>query len=226
MELITVILITAGTSLERTEYVARTIRSFRKHVLYPNLRWFIGDDGSDQNHIDTILDELDGCVIAGIWSEKNSYGKSANEGIRSSNDLMFFLEDDWELQVDLDLDHYASLLLEDESVGMVRLGYLNAEITGTTFGYGSRMYWRLSDESAYIFTGHPSLRHRRFHDRAGMYTEMLQPGETELAMAWSYKDSPSPKPSIVWPSWIGQYGYFGHIGSVQSYTWNGTGVIT
>ena len=227
-EPITVILITAGTSPERTDYAIRTVRAARKNLQYPELRWFIADDRSEPDHVNAVMSELDGCYISGVWSEHNSYGRSANAGIQSAREhgqLMLFLEDDWELTYPLDLWPYASTLMEDESVGMIRMGYLNAGVKGETFGHRGQMYWRLDAESPYIFTGHPSLRHIRFHDHAGNYAERLQPGETELAMAWKYKSSPDPKPSIVWPCMMGQNGYFAHIGSIQSYSWNGTGVL-
>lgn len=227
-EPVTIIFITAGVCAERTDYAVRTIKSVKNYLRYPDLNWFIADDGSDPYHIDSVLDAISGCKFAGLWSHKDSYGRSCNAGIDKSREigrLLFFLEDDWELTRELDLQDYASLLMDNDSVGMIRMGYLNEGVRGDTFGHHSQLYWRLNTESPYIFTGHPSLRHIRFHDHAGDYSEKLQPGETELAMAWKYKASPEPKPSIVWPCQMGQNGFFGHIGAVQSYTWNGTGVL-
>lgn len=220
----TIILITAGTSPERTEYALRTIRSVRDNLRYPNLAWFVADDGSEGSHVDQVVGALSGADVIGVYSERDSYGKSCNAGIcaaRGFGNLMLFLEDDWELYHPLDIWPFAAALMEDDSIGMVRMGYLNAGVKGETFGNRGQLYWRLDDESPYIFTGHPSLRHMRFHDHAGDYTERLQPGETELSMAWKYKASARPKPSIVWPCMLGQSGSFGHIGSVQSYVWNG-----
>lgn len=211
---------------ERTEYALRTIDAAIKHLKYPDLAWFIADDGSSESHVSMIYDKLvkSGQTVSGVWSKRDSYGKSANQGIFAAHKrgrLMFFLEDDWELTQDLDLWQYADLLMQDESIGMVRLGYLNTPIKGETFGYNGHIYWLLDDDSPYIFAGHPSLRHERFHDHAGLYTEGVQPGETELAMAWSYKQSGYPKPGIVWPCELGQHGIFAHIGAQQSYIWNG-----
>lgn len=216
----TIILLT----YERTEYALRTVSSVRENLRYPSLAWFVADDGSSPNHVEAITSRLSGADLLGVWSQRDSYGRSANEGIRTARErgsLLFFLEDDWELSQPFDLWPYAVLLMERESVGMVRMGYLNEGVFGKTMGYQGQLYWELEDETPYIFTGHPSLRHVRFHDHAGGYIEKLQPGETELAMAWSYKQSPKPKPSIVWPCLLGQDGPFSHIGAVQSYTWNG-----
>jgi len=223
-EPITIILITYASSKERTSYAIKTIDSVLDNIRYPNLAWFVADDGSSAEHVSEVTTRLSDHNLIGVWSQRDSYGRSANEGIaaaRTQGQLAFFLEDDWELNHPLDLWPYAALLMEDESVGMIRMGYLNEGVKGKTFGHRGQLYWRLDDESPYIFAGHPSLRHLRFHDHAGVYTERLQPGETELAMAWKYKASPDPKPSIMWPCMLGQNGPFAHIGTVQSYIWNG-----
>lgn len=223
-EPITIILITAGSSRERTEYALRTVASVRENLRYPDIKWFVADDGSPEEHLSRVVGSIPSDDLLGVWSERDSYGRSCNEGIRAGRErgrLLFFLEDDWELTRPFDIWPYAALLMEKETVGMVRMGYLNEGIWGRTMGHRGQLYWELSDESPYIFTGHPALRHTRFHDHAGPYIERLQPGETELAMAWSYKSSPEGKPSIVWPCLLEMNGPFAHIGAVQSYTWNG-----
>lgn len=223
-EPITIVLLT----YERTEYALRTIESVRSHLQYPDLKWFIADDGSSEDHLSQVVGSIPSDDLVGVYSQRHSYGRSANEGIRAARErgrLVFFLEDDWELVQPLDIWPYAATLMEDDSIGMVRMGYLNAGIKGETVGHRGMLYWELNDESPYIFAGHPSLRHIRFHDHAGNYTESLQPGETELAMAWKYKTSPDPKPSIVWPCLLGQSGPFAHIGTVQSYVWNGGKIL-
>lgn len=223
-EPVTVIFITAGTTPERTDYAVRTITSVRENLRYPDLRWFVADDGSSDEHLAAVVGSIPAYNLAGVSSERNSYGGSCNRGIAKSRELgrlMFFLEDDWELYKPLDLWGYAATLMERDNVGMIRMGYLNEGVSGKTVGHRGILYWELKDDSPYIFAGHPSLRHIRFHDHAGDYPEKLQPGETELGMAWRYKTSPDPRPSILWPCDLGQSSPFGHIGSVQSYIWNG-----
>lgn len=225
-EPITIILLTYA----RTDYAVKTIESACRNLIYPDLRWYIADDGSSPEHVQRLERALDesGGTLVGTYSKRNSYGASANTGITAASyhgKLMLFLEDDWELTRPLDLWPYASLLMEDESVGMVRMGYLNLGIGGKLIGHRGRLYWQLDDtegrlRSAYAFTGHPSLRHQRFHDMWGLYPEGLQPGHTEIGMANLYQDSYTG-PFIVWPAELGQWGPWGHIGAVQSYDWNG-----
>lgn len=220
-EPLTVILLT----YERTEYAVQTVKSSVQFLRYPDIRWFVCDDGSRPEHIDTIAQTLYdyGANYIGTYSEKHSYGRSANVGIQKAleqGQLMLFLEDDWTLSQPLDLWVHAALLMENPDVGMVRLGYLNAGVEGETFGFRDRLYWKLKRSTTpHNFTGHPSLRHWRFHEHHGMYPERLQPGETELGMGWQYYTSSGP--DIVWPAEFGMYGPYGHIGALQSYVWNG-----
>lgn len=215
---------------ERTEYAARTIHAACKYLRYPDLRWYIADDGSSQKHIDTIRTTLEfysdpsyarGISICGSHTIPNgTYGANANRAMEFAHTvspLTLWLEDDWELTRPLDLYPYAALLMEQEQFGMVRLGYLNIDVAGLSMGYSGHLYWWLNRDSpsGYVFTGHPSLRHKRFHDAYGKYPEGLKPGETELGMAWQYKSNPGP--GILYPVAMGEYGPFGHIGEKQSY---------
>lgn len=218
VEPIVVILLT----FERTDYALRTIAAARRLLRYPDLRWYVADDGSPQEHIDQVLQALDGAELVG-WHTLpgGTYGANANqawEAAHAISTLSFWLEDDWELSRELDLRPYADLLMDDERFGMIRLGYLNLGMAGLTLGHAGRLYWWLNRESpeAYVFTGHPSLRHRRFREAYGPYTEGRRPGETELDYCWSFRTKPGP--GILWPAALGEYGDFGHIGERQSYT--------
>jgi hypothetical protein len=220
VEPILVILLTNG----RTDYALRTVDSACEHLIYPNLYWYIADGGNRGENFEIVKNRLihNDARIWGFHStpEYPSYGKDANLAWNKSIDLTrltMWLEDDWELRQTLDLRPYADLLMDREEFGMVRLGYLNVGMVGKTIGHGGHLYWWLHRDSdeAYVFTGHPSLRHWRFRHAYGPYTEGRRPGETELDMAWQFRTKPGP--GILWPADIGPYGPFGHIGERQSY---------
>lgn len=219
VEPILIILLTNG----RKDYAIRTVRAACTYMAYPNLYWYVAS-GRDESCMQAVIDCLH-AYDAKVWgyhntTESPSYGKDANIAWDKSIDLTrltFFLEDDWELRQPLDLRPYADLLMDREEFGMVRLGYLNIGMVGKTMGHAGHLYWWLHRESdeAYVFTGHPSLRHWRFRHAYGPYTEGLRPGESELAYAWQFRTKPGP--GILWPVENGVYGPFGHIGERQSY---------
>lgn len=209
----------------RTEYALRTIAAAREHLHYPDLRWYVADDGSQPAHIEAVLRALDDTHLIGMHSERVGYGANANAAWTRARDvsrLSFWLEDDWELRAPLDLYPYAALLMERYEIGMVRLGVLNLDIRGRSWGHDGRVYWTLDRtphlEGTPVFTGHPALRHTRYHDAHGDYPEGLAPGDTELAYALRYRILPPEAPAIVWPADYPAAGLFGHIGAVKTET--------
>lgn len=205
---------------ERTDYALCTIRAAKQYLKYPELLWYLADDGSRREHIDAVKAELNGTPGIGWHSlPGGTYGANANTAYREAQkhaDLTFWLEDDFELRQELDLEPYARLLQERQDIGMVRLGYLNLHMKGTVFGHGGHLYWLLDRKAdPYVFTGHPSLRHKRFMETYGPYQEGLTPGQTELSYATKHYLGQGP--DIVWPVALGEYGPFGHIGTIQSY---------
>lgn len=207
-------------TFRRTDYAVRTIRGVLDHLRYQgDLLWYVADDGSGAEHLAAVHAALDGQRIIGEHSEHIGYGAGANRGWHVAHehaDLTLWLEDDWELRTEFDLTPFAKLLNEQPDVGMVRLGYLNLEMTGAVFGHAGHLYWRLDRQaSPYVFTGHPSLRQRRFREAYGAYPEGLNPGQTELAYAWQFRQGKGP--DIVWPAALSEWGVFHHIGAEKSY---------
>jgi len=210
---------------ERTEVALRTIAAAREFLRYPDLRWYVADDGSRPEHVAAVAAALEGATVIGGHSERLGYGATANKAIRAAEEvsrLLFFLEDDWELTCPLDLWQYAALLMESHEIGMVRLGNLNLDIRGRTWAHNGLIYWKLDKEphieGTPVFTGHPSLRHRRYREAYGWYPEGLGPGDTELAYAYQFRLGSQDAPGIVWPADYPPGGYFGHIGAVKTET--------
>lgn len=214
-------------TFKRTDVALRTIRAAQQHLRYDDLRWYVADDGSSREHVDAVLGALHdtmpvGGHFIGYHSERRGYGANANAAWSAAaavSSLTLWLEDDWELTRDLDLTPYVEALADPE-IGMVRLGYLNRGIAGSTVSATGRLYWRLYHEPVegveLVFTGHPSLRHTRYRDAYGAYPEGLRPGDTELAYAYQYRVKGGPW--IVWPVDYPAWGAFAHIGTVKSET--------
>lgn len=219
MEPITIILQT----YRRTDVALRTIAAARQYLHYSGpLHWYVADDGSPREHVDAVLEALP-IQILGHHSQRRGYGGNANAAwdvADKTGALTFWLEDDWELRAPLDLYAYACLLMETHEVGMVRLGVLNLDMRGRSWAHGGRVYWKLDREphleGTPVFTGHPSLRHRRYRQAYGDYPEGLAPGETELAYAYQFRVGSPDAPAIVWPADYPAQGFFGHIGTVKT----------
>lgn len=209
----------------RTAYALRTIAAAREYLRYPDLRWYVADDGSPVEHVGAVMDALTGARVAGAHSVRRGYGGNGNVAWTAADEigrLSLWLEDDWELRAPLDIYPYACLLMETDAIGMVRLGVLNLDVRGRTWGHGDRVYWKLDKEphieGTPVFTGHPSLRHRRYRDAYGWYPEGLGPGDTELAYAYQFRMGPQDAPGIVWPADYPSQGLWGHIGEIKTET--------
>jgi hypothetical protein len=185
---------------------------------------YVADDGSPEQHVSAVLEACGGDLL-GYHTARRGYGGNANAAWEAADDigaLTFWLEDDWELRQPLDLYAYACLLMETEEIGMVRLGALNLDIRARSWAHGGLVYWKLDKEphidGTPVFTGHPSLRHRRYRQAYGDYPTGLLPGETELAYAYQFRQGPQAAPGIVWPADYPANGYFGHIGQIKTET--------
>lgn len=211
---------------KRTDCALPTIAAACRHLKYGgDLLWYVADDGSPPEHVEAVVGTLNRCgaQVIGVHNERLLYGGNCNKAwaiAEQVSALTFWLEDDWVLSTDVDLYPYAALLMERDDIGMVRLGYLNTGIRAQAIGHGSHIYWALDHEPAEssqcVFTGHPSLRHRRYHTAYGDYPVIPNPGETELMYAAQYRFKSGP--SIVWPVDWPQWGRFEHIGTVKTET--------
>lgn len=210
-------------TFKRTSYALRTIAAARELLRYDgDLIWYVADDGSPVAHAQAVIEELRG-VLTLAHSERRGYGGNANiawNNASLASPLAFFLEDDFVLSQPLDLTPHAYALMDDERLGMVRLGYIDPERLEPPQTFAGRRYHTLPrawpDTSFYAFTGHPSLRHARYRQAYGDYPEGLTPGDTELAYAYQYRVGDGPL--IVWPEGYPAAGYFAHIGEIKTET--------
>lgn len=204
---------------QRTRLAVETIRSVKLKVDYPNIGFHIADDGSSPEHIKRLLEEI-GSTYSVTTTNANhgGVGRSMNLGMAEClkrADLILWLEDDWVLPAPIDLRPCVEAL-QMEGLGMVRLGRLSEGLKAKTLAAADRLWWRLEKNGAqYIYSGNANLRHRRFCQAYGPYSEGLKPGETELA--YCAKFNATPGADIIWPAWLTPEQTFQHIGDMQSY---------
>lgn len=206
--LVKVLLIT----YKRTDLACRTIQGVKQYVKYPSLSWHIADDGSPPEHI-AALKQAIGEDVPTTNAERKGVGRSMNLGMRECllhAEFILWLEDDWEICEEFNLEPCVQAMIERTHIGMARLGYLSPGLEAELISAAGHLFWRLKKGPTYTFTGHASLRHKRFCEAYGPYQEGLAPGETELYMCGTVNNKPGP--DVVVPSWIGEWGVFGHIG--------------
>ena len=210
---------------QRTEYAIRTVVSFCKNLIYPNLAWYLGDDGSHEGHVLAIMAALESheATVFGSHSHKMGPGPSWNEAIKNcleQCDLILWIEDDWELQNPIDVTRYVKLLMDVSEVGMIRLGYMAVGLDLHSKGYDGTHYLKVEKSQPYAYSGNPSIRHKRYFDSYSWYPSApgINPGECEI---WhDNKVRMEEGPEIWWPLDLPNCGWgggFGHIGQVQSY---------
>lgn len=207
----------------RLALALETIRSVKTMVQYPNIGFHIADDGSGPEYVNRLVEEIGSEYSIEVTdSQRGGVGANMNLGIAAvlkRADLWLHLEDDWVLRKPLDLEGPVRLLMEDESVGMVRLGRLSANLQAVSMAGADKLWWRLQKLcDPYVFSGNAALRHRRFHDAYGPYTVGLRPGETELNYCGHFDGTPGP--SIVYPAWLSYLDTFQHIGDSQSFKYH------
>jgi len=198
---------------KRTDLALRTINGVIEKLDYPNIGWVIADDGSPEEHVAALVESI-GRDVACVNANRKGVGVSMNLGSDKCleyGNYILWLEDDWELQQSFDLKPCVQLMEERQEIGMVRLGYASPGIEGQLISAADRLWWKLKKGSdTYVFSGHASLRHKRFIDAYLPYATGLTPGETELYMCGTFNNKEGP--DVVIPSWTGQWGPFSHIG--------------
>ena len=204
------------TTYNREEYALRTIQALKQNFIYPNVGFFISDDGSPSGHVERLVHEIGTEYQIRVYnSSRRGVGHGMNHCLRQIfefADLVLMMEDDWILEKPLEVEPYMRLLRDHPEYGLVRFGYLAAGLLGYLVSEEGKLFWRLeSNGETYRYSGHPSLRHKRFHEQYGYYDEGLAPGWTELSMCGRVNQNPSG-PHLVYPADCGAWGFFGHIG--------------
>jgi len=205
------------TTYKRTDTAVRTIRGIKEKLIYPNYGWFVSDDGSSQDHINTVMQEIGVNYHRYLYnSNRKGVGHGMNHSLVELWDmgveLVISMEDDWELTAPLDLEPYVRTLVDHSENGLIRFGYISEGLTGKTVSQEGKLYWNLYNlGETYRFTGHPHLKHKRFHDVYGYYDEGWAAGKTELSMCG--KTNLKTGPNILYPTDCATYGFFAHIGT-------------
>lgn len=206
------------TTYKRTEIALRTIRALKENFLWPNIGFILCDDGTGGDHLNILKEEIGGSYSMAVYDgQRKGVGHNLNWGLRKiweyGAELTLYLEDDWLLEKPFDPTPSVNLLMNNPDVGMVRYGYLSAGLEASLVSRENALWWEMKRTGyTYVYTGHASLRHKRLHEKVGMFSEGLRPGENELDFCSKYNLAPNA-PKIMWPAEYGHTGPFIHIGA-------------
>lgn len=206
------------TTYKRTEIAIKTIRGIKENFLWGNIGWIVTDDGTGGDHLSTLVNEIGGSyAVASYDGARKGVGHNMNWGLRKiwemGAELTLMLEDDWYLDKPFDPTPHVNLLMNNPDAGMIRFGYLSEGLLADVVSKENRLWLKFRQNGyQYIYAGHASLRHKRFHQKVDMFSEGLAPGWNELDFCDKYNKTPHA-PSIYWDLTYGNIGPFHHIGS-------------
>ena len=208
---------------KRTAEALRTIRGIVDNLQYPveKRAWFVNDDGSPPEHMQSIRNELLGNSEQLQWVNTERFGggtyfcgKGWNACLGNGHqysDFVLWLEDDWVLETPLEIERHIRVLQEREDVGIITYRGLTEGsdlMVATHAGYHYLKFLRTSDMA---YSGNPHLRHARFVRTYGWFTERHNPGDMEVNYDWRFRHRTGPD---IWrPAGDNPWGIFGHIGS-------------
>jgi len=205
----------------RRSSAAAALLSWRLHLQYDGeLRLHIADDGSPVEDLVRAV----GARPNSFWptslsrQQRRGVGASLNAGLRAAwnaSPLAAYFVDDWGLRELLDITPWASLLMEDESVGCVRLGPPHPGLTGTVemspSGWGLRL-----DPHHYAFGHRPALYHKRFFDAYGYFEEGTSALECERWYAEHFAKERTSTDLLRWPDIVYALSYpWVHLGEAE-----------
>lgn len=206
------------TTYTRTEIAIQTIRGIKENFHYPNIGWMITDDATGGEHLSRLRSEIGNTYAVEVYDNeaRRGVGHNMNYGLRRiwemGADLTLMLEDDWYCHKPFEPYSSVNLLMNHSDIGMVKWGYLSAGANADIIARENKLWLKFNQNGyQYIYTGHASLRHKRFHQSVGMFSEGLRPGQNELDFCAKYNSKGTP--SIVWDMDFGHQGPFAHIGS-------------
>jgi hypothetical protein len=149
-----------------------------------DLRLHIADDGSqDYERRSELLSKIWERASSRTMQNRRGVGASLNKGFDcafSFGEVALYLVDDWMLDLRFDISPWVHLLMENESIGMVRLGLAHPDLTGAVkhSPETGKFYLRL-DRHHFAFAHRPALYHKRFFDAYGPFDENVNAFECE-----------------------------------------------
>jgi len=202
------------SSGSRRHALCTTLGSWEQNLLYSEpVALHIADDGTRPEDAPDWSRLTSRFPIASFSTQNRmGVGASLNAGFKQAlkaSDVILYAVDDWALKEPFDLTPWVDLLVENEWLGMVRLGPPHPNVTGRVQHFDER--WGLVlDRYSYAFAHRPALYHRRFIEAYGWFQEEVSAMDCELDYAKRFVDAKSgPEVMLALPH------PWDHVGSVE-----------
>jgi len=209
---------------DRMDYTKTTIKSFLNNIkTKEKIHFHIADDGSGTDYVNELIDYVGDFGIKATSSNSNRGGYGANynmatQAIHYDCDLVFVLEDDWELRREFNLDQYCKVIRENKGIDAIRFGYIGytQELKAKFVSSHGEQFLLLDPDSPepHIFAGHPRLESVKYQREVGEWPLNVDPGTTEFMVA----HIPRSRRGVAWPiDLVHPRGdLFYHIGTIQA----------
>jgi len=177
----------------RTRIACAVIESLVRNIVYPNLKWCISDDRSDQGHVEALVEcfrknGVEDVNVCKSTSTRYGLGASMNQALDyafGQSDFILTTEDDWILEKELDLSGMVRMMMTDSTIAMIRLAAINrAERKQSDHPGFDEIYGLKSNVS--LMNMQVALRHRRLYSLCGKYRENCSTDTCEMTMEKQY----------------------------------------
>lgn len=212
----------------RAEYARECLNSLLALLTYEGgqLIWHIADDGSPQEHRNSLVEQCrEWSIIPTVSnSEHRGYGANYNLSTQYTHqaDMVLCLEEDWQLIRQFDLTNLANALMAYQGIRCIRLGRIGwtGELRGSLIQVEDQTFLLFDPMSSehHVFAGGPRLETVDFERKLGPWPEGLRAGTTE----WEVCKRLESRIGIAWPLDAGVNStelhstLFNHIGYVQA----------
>ena len=196
----------------RANMASFCIKSWMNYIHYQGaLRLHIADDGSGEHTVYPIdcplatrdINPLNVHIpVTTSRQERMGAGTAMNVGFQEAftkSALAMYLQDDVLLKQTIDLTPLAELLLENEDVGMIRLGLPHLDLTGKIAFYPSAVAF-VPDRKGFVYSHRPALYHKRFFEAYGWFDDKHSAVESERKYNVRYCASEGPSIVMVFPN--------------------------
>lgn len=171
---VSIIMTTFFPCQARIAAAEETLWSWVKNLYYDGeVHLIIADDGSP---LDWEPEKIWSGRISYTYQYRQGLGASLNKGYKRAfevSPLAASFTDDWSLTEPLDITPWCIALLENKTIGCVRLGPPHPNLTGTVEMISSQWQgWGLRlNKGGYAYGDRPALYHSRFFEDYGDFEE-------------------------------------------------------